>query len=97
VTAEKRARREDPIWEDPCSGPTMAEERSVRGPTRSIQLPEDLFRELTERIQGSSFESVDAFVTFVLARLTDEPSGTAFSEEDERQLKERLRSLGYID
>ena len=97
VTAGRRVDREDPIWGGPSSFLSMVEERSPRGPTRTIELPEDLVRELAERIRGSSFESVDAFVTFVLARLTDEPSGTAFSEEDERHLKERLRSLGYID
>ena len=75
----------------------MGDARSPRGPTKSVELPEDLVQELAERIRGSSFESVDAFVTFVLSRLTEEPSGTAFSEDDERHLKERLRSLGYID
>jgi Arc/MetJ-type ribon-helix-helix transcriptional regulator len=64
---------------------------------RSIQLPEDLVAAVAERIRGSSFESVDAFVAFVLARLTEERGEAAFSEEDERRLKERLRSLGYID
>ena len=71
--------------------------QSPRAPTKSIELPEDLVRDLEERIRGSSFESVDAFVTFVLSRLTEEHSGAAFSEDDERHLKERLRSLGYID
>ncbi len=52
---------------------------------------------VSARIRGSSFESVDAFVTFVLARLIEGTSESAFSEEDERRLKERLRSLGYID
>jgi Arc/MetJ-type ribon-helix-helix transcriptional regulator len=64
---------------------------------RSIQLPEDLVAAVAERIRGTSFESVDAFVAFVLARLTEERGEVAFSEEDERRLKERLRSLGYID
>ncbi len=65
--------------------------------TRAIRIPEELARDLEERIRRSSFGSVDAFVTFVLARLCEESSTPAFSEEDERALKERLRSLGYID
>jgi Arc/MetJ-type ribon-helix-helix transcriptional regulator len=75
----------------------MPTDARSQGPVRSIELPEDLARALADRIKGSSFESVDAFVSFVLARLLEEPGDSAFSEEDERHLKERLRSLGYID
>ena len=64
---------------------------------RTIRIPEEVARSIEERIRGSGFESVDAFVAFVLARLLEQPGETAFSEEDERALKERLRSLGYID
>jgi hypothetical protein len=67
------------------------------GGSRTIHISEDVARLLEERIKGSSFESVDAYVTFVLARLAEQTGETAFSEEDERLLKERLRSLGYID
>jgi len=66
-------------------------------PTRSVQLPAELVAALEERFRGTSFESVDAFIAFVLARLLDKPGTTGFSEEEERGLKERLRSLGYID
>jgi len=66
-------------------------------PMRTLQLPEELVAALEERFRGTSFESVDAFIAFVLARLLDEPGTTGFSEEQERSLKERLRSLGYID
>ncbi len=64
---------------------------------RTVALPEEIARAIETRIRGSAFDSVDAFVAFVLARLLEEPGPSAFSEEDERQLKERLRSLGYID
>ncbi len=64
---------------------------------RSIRIPEEVARAVEARMKGSSFESVDAFVAFVLARLAEEPGAGSFSEEDERQLKEKLRSLGYID
>ena len=66
-------------------------------PTRTIQLPEEIVRAIEERMRGSSFESPDAFIAFVLGRLLDQHGEGAFSAEDERVLKERLRSLGYID
>lgn len=75
----------------------MTEHHPPTRPMRSVQLPEDVVAALEERFHGTSFESVDAFITFVLARLLDEPGTTGFSEEEERSLKERLRSLGYID
>ncbi len=65
---------------------------------RTIRIPEEVARDLEKRIRESGFESVDAFVTFVLARLLEHPVGeTPFSEEEERNIKDRLRSLGYID
>ena len=70
---------------------------SPAGPSRTIRIPEEVARAIEERIRSSSFGSVDAFVAFVLARLLEQSAGEVFSEEDEKALKERLRSLGYID
>jgi hypothetical protein len=71
---------------------------SATGPrTVAIHLPEETVRGLEARMKGSAFPSVDAFVAFVLARLLEEPASPGFTEEEERRLKERLRSLGYID
>lgn len=64
---------------------------------RAVRIPEDIARAIERRIAGSGFENVDTFVNFVLARIVESPSGVPFSEEDERRLKDRLRSLGYID
>ena len=75
----------------------MIEGTPGNGATEPIALPEELVRAIRARIRGSAFGSPDAFVAFVLARLLEEPGEPAFSEEDERHLKERLRSLGYID
>jgi hypothetical protein len=66
-------------------------------PERTLRIPEETAAGIEHRIQGSGFGTVDAFVSFVLARLLETPGETPFSEEDERKLKERLRSLGYID
>jgi hypothetical protein len=65
--------------------------------TRTIAIPEDIAVAIEARIRETGFASVDAFVEFVLARLLETPGEIPFSEDDERRLKERLRSLGYID
>ncbi len=64
---------------------------------RTIVLPEELAVALEARVRGTSFPDVDAFVAFVLARLLESPERGGFTEEEERRLRERLRSLGYID
>jgi hypothetical protein len=66
-------------------------------PERTVRIPEETAAGIERRIGGTSFGTIDAFVSFVLARLLESPGETPFSEEDERKLKERLRSLGYID
>jgi hypothetical protein len=65
--------------------------------TRSVRIPADVADALETRRRATSFETLDAYVAFVLARLVEEPGAGAFTEDDERQLKEKLRSLGYID
>ncbi len=75
----------------------MSSGSPARAPPRTITLSDELVRAIEARIHGSAFDSVDSFVAFVLARLLEEPGPGAFSEEEERKLKERLRSLGYID
>jgi hypothetical protein len=64
---------------------------------RTLRITEEVAKGLERRISGSGFKSIDSFVEFVLARLLETPSEIPFSEEDERLLRERLRSLGYID
>jgi hypothetical protein len=65
--------------------------------SRTVKIPEDIARQMEAKLTHTSFGSLDAFVTFVLARLAESPSETPFSEDEERQLRERLKSLGYID
>ena len=71
--------------------------RTAPPATRTLRIPEETAVQLEERLRGSAFDSVDAFVAFVLARLLEEPGGPGLTEEEERKLKDRLRSLGYID
>ncbi|HTT45291.1 MAG TPA: CopG family transcriptional regulator [Thermoplasmata archaeon] len=75
----------------------MTGENEASNGMRTVQLPEELVEAISQRVRGTSFDSVDAFIAFVLARLLDQPGTSGFSEEEERSLRERLRSLGYID
>jgi len=75
----------------------MNEASEPSPPLRAVQLPEELVQALEQKLRGTSFDSVDGFIAFVLARLLDHPGSSGFTEEEERSLRERLRSLGYID
>lgn len=68
-------------------------------PTVAVQLPKELRDRIEARIRGTGFSSVDDFVAFVLARLTEAPpeGGEPLSAKDEARVKQRLRALGYID
>ena len=85
------------IIAEPRSGAGMAPSPTPQENVRTIRLPAETVRAIESRLEGSAFESVDAFVAFVLARLLESPGGPGLTEDDERTLKERLRSLGYID
>lgn len=64
---------------------------------RTLRLPEHVVAGIESRIKGSGFRDADSFVAFVLERLLDSPAREPFSAEDEQRLREKLRSLGYID
>jgi len=66
----------------------------------TVSIPTPLFKKIEERIKGTGFTSVSSYVTYVLREIIaeeDEDSEEPFSKEDEERVKERLRSLGYLD
>ncbi len=64
-----------------------------------IHLPKDLYEKIKKEADESGFADINEFIVFVLSQLveTSETGGEALSKEDEEKVKERLRSLGYID
>jgi len=63
----------------------------------SVSLPLPLLRKIKTRIKGTGFKSVSDYVTFVLREIVDhEKKEEAFSAEERRKIKKRLRSLGYF-
>jgi Arc/MetJ-type ribon-helix-helix transcriptional regulator len=66
-----------------------------------VKIPREILRKIEERIKETEFESVDAYVTFVLEEVIkevdEEEPDEVLSEEDEKKVKERLKALGYLD
>jgi Arc/MetJ-type ribon-helix-helix transcriptional regulator len=66
----------------------------------SVSIPTPLFEKIKKRIEGTGFTSVSSYVVYVLREVLAEEAADeeeAFSREDEERVKERLRSLGYLD
>ncbi|HLD76073.1 MAG TPA: hypothetical protein VI874_03580 [Candidatus Norongarragalinales archaeon] len=63
----------------------------------TVSLPTVLFEKIKKRIEKTEFTSVSDYVTYVLRELiSDEPEEQTV-QDDEEKVKDRLRSLGYIE
>lgn len=62
-----------------------------------VNIPYAIYNSISQRIEGTEFGTVDSYVTFVLNELlSDDNTEKAFDQEEEEQVKNRLRDLGYI-
>ncbi len=65
--------------------------------TREISIPSNLYLKAQKWIEeNGGFESVDELVKFLIEEFISEDTGEAYSPEEEEEIKERLRRLGYI-
>ena len=78
----------------------MTEEKDDKKYT-TISIPTPLAEKIKKRIEGTGFNSLSSYVTYVLreviSNIEEEEQDEAFSKEDEEKVKERLRALGYLD
>lgn len=53
---------------------------------------------MEERIKGTEFTSVSGFVTYVMEQIVAGASKkkTIYTKEEEKEIMERLRGLGYL-
>ncbi len=66
----------------------------------TVSIPTQLAEKIKKRIQGTGFNSLSSYVTYVLREVissNDEERKEAFTKEDEEKVKDRLRALGYLD
>ena len=66
---------------------------------KNIEIPLQLYEKIEKRIKGSEFDSVSAYVAFVVAEVLREEENQrgAPPPEDEEKVKARLKALGYIE
>ncbi len=64
----------------------------------TLSIPASLAEKIKERIEGTGFDSISSYVTYVLRELlTEDEEENKLTKEDEEKIKERLRALGYLD
>ncbi|MGC9072033.1 MAG: hypothetical protein ACP5HK_04990 [Acidilobus sp.] len=71
-----------------------------RGRYTTVSIPTPLFERIRSLIAGTGFTSVSQFVTYVLREVVSdmekEKVETSISDDEKKEIIERLRSLGYI-
>ncbi len=67
----------------------------------TVSIPKPLAKKIKKRMEGTGFNSMSSYVTYVLRQvissMEEEEKAEEFSKEDEEKVKERLRALGYLD
>lgn len=68
-----------------------------------INIPKELAGKLSKRAKETGFSSLSSYVTYVLRQVVsnleaeEKAKSKAYSEKDEKKVKEKLRQLGYLD
>ena len=66
---------------------------------KSIYISSDLYEEVKRNVESSQgeFKNVEEYIEFVLREVTkEEETKQVYSPKEEKEIKKRLRSLGYM-
>lgn len=68
------------------------------GDHAAIELPERVLSRIERRVEHTDFDSTSAYVTFVLEEVLASVEADDLNDAvDEDEVRDRLRSLGYLD
>lgn len=62
----------------------------------TIEINSDLYKDLQQKLVGTSFGSVDDLVNYVLRIAITKKTETDLSPEDSANVTARLKKLGYV-
>jgi Arc/MetJ-type ribon-helix-helix transcriptional regulator len=66
----------------------------------TISIPTPLAEKIKKRIKGTGFTSLSSYATYVLREIISgkkEEKEEAFTKEDEKKVRDRLKALGYLE
>ena len=67
---------------------------------KSIPISGRLYRKIEDHVAASEFTSVEEYVNFILEEVMEEvekEESQLTSEDEDREVKKRLKELGYLD
>ncbi len=68
------------------------------GKRKAIRIPAELWRAIKENLEKLGADSVEEYVEAVLREdLREKGILPAYTSEEEREIEQRLRDLGYLD
>jgi len=74
---------------------------SEHEPAETVELPERIVERVEARLPRTEFDSSAEYITYVmeevLYRVEEETEDDDFEPVDEDEVKDRLKSLGYLD
>jgi Arc/MetJ-type ribon-helix-helix transcriptional regulator len=69
--------------------------------TRSVELPERIVERVEDRLPRTEWDTPEEYITYVmeevLYRVEQETEDDDFEAVDEDEVKDRLKSLGYLN
>nr|MDO8083817.1 hypothetical protein [Candidatus Sigynarchaeum springense] len=72
-------------------------------PFKEIKIPATLYARIEKRLPNTDFKTVTDYVTYLVRKVLDnieqdeKKDKKEFTPEEEREIEDRLRKLGYID
>jgi len=64
---------------------------------KSISIDSAIFDIISNKVKDSEeFSSIEEYIDFVLKEVLNEDQSSKYTEEEEKEVKEKLRALGYI-
>ena len=63
-----------------------------------VEIPKELYERLKAKVDAKQFSTVESYIIFALNQILAERRAEKepFSKNEENEIKERLRSLGYM-
>ncbi len=72
-------------------------------PSKDVKIPASLYARIEKRLPNTDFKTVADYVSYLVREVLDnierdeKQDKKDFTPEEEREIEDRLRNLGYID
>lgn len=75
----------------------MGKEKSEKTKFTTVSIPVPLFEKAKKQIEGTGFTSVSSYVGYILREIIAKSEKKPFSEESEKEIRKKLKALGYLE